>query len=129
MAIQQFETTVQKEGTRVFINLPFTPQAAWGQSVRYVKGTLNGVEFHASIAVRHGPCFMPLNKDLQKSASLSVGDTLTVTMEPDEAQVELHAGGIRPGAQRCAGSRPVLRNAHGVPAQYLPQMDHWREES
>ncbi|MBI1257729.1 MAG: DUF1905 domain-containing protein [Chloroflexi bacterium] len=88
MALQTFETTVQKEGTRVFINLPFTPQAAWGQAVRYVKGTLNGVEFHGSIAVRHGPCFMPLNKDLQKAASLSVGDILTVTMEPDEAQVE-----------------------------------------
>jgi len=89
MTLQTFETTIEKdERGRVFINLPFTAHAAWGQAVRYVKGTLNGVEFHGSIGVHHGQYFMPLNKDLQKSAALSVGDRLTVTMEPDEAQVE-----------------------------------------
>ena len=72
----------------VCINLPFTARAAWGQSVRYVKGTLNGVAFHGSIGVQHGQYFMPLNKDLQKAASLEVGDSLTVTMEPDQAQIK-----------------------------------------
>jgi hypothetical protein len=89
MSAQQFETTVQKdERGRVFINLPFTAQAVWGKAVRYVKGSLNGVEFRASIGVQHGQYFMPLNKDLQKAAVLTVGDAVKVTMEPDEAQIK-----------------------------------------
>lgn len=89
MAVQTFETTVQKdERGRVFINLPVTAQAAWGKAVRYVKGTLNGVEYRASIGVQHEQYFMPLNKDLRKAAALNVGEAVKVTMEPDEAQVK-----------------------------------------
>jgi hypothetical protein len=89
MTIQRFEAVVGSgERGRVFIDLPFTPQTTWGKAVRYVKGTLNGVEYRASIGVRGGQWFMPLNKDLQKAASLKPGDAVTVTIEPDEAQVE-----------------------------------------
>ena len=63
MALQTFETTVQKdERGRVFINLPFTAQAVWGQAVRYVKGTLNGVEFHGSIGVQQRAVFHALEQ-------------------------------------------------------------------
>jgi hypothetical protein len=88
-AVQQFETTVASgERGRVFINVPFTPQAAWGESVRYVKGTLNKVEYHASLGVRGGQYFMPLNKELQAQANLKPGDSVSVTMEPGIAQAE-----------------------------------------
>ncbi len=55
MSLQRFDTVVSSgERGRVFINLPFVPQAVWGNAVRYVKGTLNEVEFHASVGVRAG---------------------------------------------------------------------------
>ena len=89
MTIERFETQVASgERGRVFINLPFTPQAAWGKAVRYVKGTLNGVAFSASIGVRGGQYFMPLNKALQQEAKLKPGDSVSVTMEPNVAQAE-----------------------------------------
>ena len=88
-AIQQFDATVDSgERGRIFINVPFTPPSVWGKAVRYVKGTLNGTEYRASLGVRGGQYFMPLNKELQAQAKLKPGDKVSVTMEPDVAQVE-----------------------------------------
>lgn len=89
MSVQDFDTVVASgERGRVFINLPFTPQDVWGKSIRYVKGTINQKEFHASLGVRGGQYFMPLNKALQDQTRLKPGDHVRVSMEPDEAQVE-----------------------------------------
>jgi hypothetical protein len=89
MSLQSFETVVMSgDRGRVFINLPFTPQDVWGKNIRYVKGTLNQTEFHASIGVRGGQYYMPLNKELQSQFHLKPGDSVSVTMEPDEAQAE-----------------------------------------
>ena len=88
MPQQTFETTVESgERGRVFIVFPFDPAEVWGKKARhYVKGTLNGTPFQGSLGVRNGQHFMPLNKELQKSASLSPGDKVKVVVDADEAE-------------------------------------------
>jgi len=120
MALQRFDTVVASgERGRVFINLPFTPKAAWGKAVRYVKGTLNGTDYRASLGVRGGQYFMPLNKELQQQTRLKPGDRVDVTMEPDEAQVEEmpqdfeHALSAEPAAAQFFESlTPFQRNTY-----------------
>lgn len=88
MSQQTFETMIEAgERGRVFITFPFDPASVWGKKQRhYVKGTLNGTPFQGSLGIRDGQHFMPLNKDLQKSAGLSPGDQVKVVVEADEAQ-------------------------------------------
>lgn len=88
MSRKEFKTNVESgERGRIFIVLPFDPTESWGKKSRhYVKGTINGAEFAGSLGSRGGGYFMPLNKDLQKSAAVAPGDAVTVVMQPDEAQ-------------------------------------------
>lgn len=88
MSQQKFETVIESgERGRVFIVFPFDPVQVWGKKARhYVKGTLNGTSFQGSLGVRDGKHFMPVNKDLQKSAGVAPGDKVKVVVEADEAQ-------------------------------------------
>jgi hypothetical protein len=88
MSQQEFETVVESgERGRVFITFPFDPVKIWGKKQRhYVKGTLNGKDFSGSLGVRDGKHFMPLNKELQKSAGLKPGDAVKVIVNAAEAE-------------------------------------------
>ena len=58
---------------------------------------------------------MPLNKELQQKANLKPGDSVSVTMEPDEAQVEAlpedfeKAMNHEPAVQQFFGSLTVFQ--------------------
>jgi hypothetical protein len=90
MPNQRFKTTIQSgDRGRVFINLPFDPAAVWGKQKRhYVKGTINDFPFASSLGVSDGQYFMPLAKEFRDQAGLFTGDTITVDMELDAAQIE-----------------------------------------
>lgn len=84
---RSFEVRVGSgERGRVFVELPFDPHEAWGKKRRhYVAGTLAGADFQGSLGSRGGSFFMPLNKELRERAGVEAGQTVTVTMRPDEA--------------------------------------------
>jgi hypothetical protein len=88
MPARTFETTVETgERGRVFITIPFNPQAAWGKQSRYyVSGTINGTPYSGSLGVRNGVFFMPVNKEIQQAAGIAPCDNVSVTMDADAAQ-------------------------------------------
>lgn len=87
MSREKFKTKVEAgERGRVFITIPFAPQDKWGKKSRhFVKGTVNATAFSGSLGTRGGIHFFPINKELQETAAIGPGDTVTVVIEPQEA--------------------------------------------
>ena len=67
------------------IDLPFDVAKAWGSRGRVsVKGTINGFAFRSSIFPSgRGTHHMMVNKGMKEAAGASAGDSVTVTLEPD----------------------------------------------
>lgn len=67
--------------------VPFDVEKAFGTKARVaVRGTINGFAFRSSIMPRgDGTHYMAVNREMQKGASATAGDTVSVTMEPDTA--------------------------------------------
>jgi hypothetical protein len=73
------------------ILVPFDPEVRWRRPPVsldprrdgwLVKGTVNGVRFDAYIGKRWGRFFVIIDPELRAAAKLSVGDTLTMVLEP-----------------------------------------------
>jgi hypothetical protein len=71
--------------------VPFDPEAVWRQKpVKLdprrdgwlVKGTLNGVRFDGYIGYRWRRYFLIIDPELREAAKVSVGDTLSLVVEP-----------------------------------------------
>ena len=88
MTAQVFDTVLKwSERGRVYIEIPFSPADVWGKQPRYyVSGRLNGTSFHGSLGASDGMYVLPVNKALQKKASLKVGDSVTVTIKRAKPQ-------------------------------------------
>ncbi|HZS44436.1 MAG TPA: DUF1905 domain-containing protein [Blastocatellia bacterium] len=75
------------------VEVPFNPTEKWsieprklwpGRNGHIVKGKLNGVSFHSCIVPRMKRFFMLIDDDLQAAAGVSAGDTIKVSIQPDE---------------------------------------------
>lgn len=71
--------------------VPFDPEVAWGRKpVRLaprrdgwlVKGTINRMRFDGYIGNRWGRFFLIVDEDLREALGVSVGDTLSLVLEP-----------------------------------------------
>jgi hypothetical protein len=82
---QKFFTLLYSSSTWVCVAVPFNVQEAFGTKGRMaVKGTLNGLEFRSSLFPNgDGTHFMMINKTMQKSTGLKVGDTAKIEIEED----------------------------------------------
>lgn len=89
-AVKTFTARVETgERGRVFIAVPFDPNATWGKRPRhYVHGTIDGTAFSGSLGSRAGVAFFPLNKDLQIEAAISIGSVVEVILTPAPAETE-----------------------------------------
>lgn len=74
-------------GTWVYATLPFDAARVFKtKSQIKVKGTLNGAEFRSSLMPHgDGRHFIVVNKAMRAAAKAEVGDTITLTLEPDAA--------------------------------------------
>jgi len=66
---------------------PFSVEKTWGTKARVpVKGTMNGHAFRCSLfPMGNGKHCIMVNKDMQKGAGASQGDTVSVVLEMDTA--------------------------------------------
>jgi hypothetical protein len=128
MSRQRFQATVEVgERGRVFITLPFDPRQVWGPSRRfYVRGTLAGNSFSASLGARGGRFFMPLNKDLQDRTGAAVGKVIHVQMEPERAEEPELPGDI---AAALKGSPAAMALFDGLTPFYRNQWIAWITEA
>jgi hypothetical protein len=92
--MQRFTAKIEsRERGRVLLVVPFDPVVVWGKRRRhYVRGTMNGTPFSGSLGVRGRDVFIPVSKELRRSASVNAGDTVDVEMELAEESLGDAAG-------------------------------------
>ncbi|HXE89746.1 MAG TPA: YdeI/OmpD-associated family protein [Terriglobales bacterium] len=89
-AVQKFRAklTGQGEGKAWTILVPpFSVEKTWGTKARVpVKGTINGYPIRCSLfPMGNGKHCIMVNKEMQKGAGATQGDTVSVVLEPDAA--------------------------------------------
>jgi len=92
---QAFTATVQKEGSRVFIPLPFDPQTIWGVKQRHhVRGTINNITIRGSLGSDSEHYFLLLGAAWRRDNGIEAGATVHVILEPEGPQQETLAPDI-----------------------------------
>lgn len=76
-----FEAIVQKEGSFIFVAIPFSPREAWGARPRYsVTGTINGISVRGTLGVLGQAYFLRLGKPWMRDGKIKIGDNVTVQL-------------------------------------------------
>ena len=89
--LKKFRGRLEPDHTRlnwVIVRMPFDPAKTWKvPKPRRVQGTINGYTFRTSLF--SGPLpgsFLLINKAMLKHGNLALGDTATITLEPDQGE-------------------------------------------
>lgn len=93
---QQFDGTVQVgERNRVFIALPFDPQAVWGQKARHhIRGTINGRMIRGPLDNEGPDYYIMLGPAWRRDSGIGAGDRVSVTIEAEGPQQDSLAADI-----------------------------------
>ena len=76
-----FAATVQKEGSFIFVAIPFAPREAWGAKPRYaVTGTINGISVRGTLGVLEQDYFLRLGKTWMQDSEIEVGESVKVRL-------------------------------------------------
>lgn len=64
--------------------VPFDPGSQWAQMVRLrVRGEINGAKFRTSLFADRDGFYLLINRQTQRAAGVTCGDTVEVSLEPD----------------------------------------------
>ncbi len=85
MPQRKFEVVLQSEGPGLFIEVPFDVKAEFGRAKLPVIVSINGYEYRSTVAVYGGKYFLPVKKEHRDAAGVAAGQTVRVTLKPDEA--------------------------------------------
>ena len=84
---QTFITKVHKEGSFVFIPLPFLPREVWGLRPRYhVSGTVNGCTIRGCLGAQGSEYFLRLGAAWIRDNGIGSGTEVTVCLAPEGPQ-------------------------------------------
>jgi len=109
---------------------PSTPTPIWGKRLRhYVRETIDGTAFSGSLGSRAGAAFVPLSKNLQMAATVSIGSVVEVTLQPAPAETEVVSADLTVAPGDDGYSTPGFRIAHALPAQPIRALDRGCEEA
>jgi len=101
------------------VMVPFDPEQKWSQKpVRLdprregwlIRGTANGVRFDGYIGYRWNRFFIIIERDLREAAKVSVGDVLTMVIEPTMSMRVL----VRARAQSKVTTAPKKGRADAI---------------
>lgn len=88
MKAKTFKTVIAKSGSRVYIAIPFDPNAEWGIKQRhYITGTVNGHGVRGSLGSNGQHYFLPLGAAWRRDAMLDAGAEVTVSLSPEGPQL------------------------------------------
>ena len=81
MATNKFKAKIEKAGSRVFVAVPFDPNAAWGVKRRhYVAGTIDGKMIRGSLGADGERYFVPLGAAWRRDNGLEAGAAVSVEL-------------------------------------------------
>lgn len=73
------------ESTFTYVRVPFDAQTVFGKGRPPVRVTLNGYEYHSTLAPYGGLYYLPVNQAVRAGAQVNAGDRVSVVLEADEA--------------------------------------------
>jgi len=80
-----FKTTLVVNDDTSYVPVPFDPKAVFGKVRAPIVITLNGHSYRSTIFAMDGCVGVPLRKSNREAAGVTGGQTLSVTLELDEA--------------------------------------------
>lgn len=87
MTTQKFKGIIEKVGSRVFVAVPFAPNAVWGVKVRHhIAGTVNGCAVRGSLGSDGTRYFLLLGAAWRRDNGLAPGAAVTVELLPEGPQ-------------------------------------------
>jgi hypothetical protein len=89
MTLQRFKATLARSGSRVFLPIPFNPNAVWGVKQRHhITGSVNGCRVRGSLGSDGKQFFLPLGLAWRRDNGLEAGASVEVVLSPEGPQSE-----------------------------------------
>jgi hypothetical protein len=115
MDTQTFSATIEKNGTRLLIALPFDPNGVWGEKERHhINGTVNGFAFRGQLSMEGPLYYLKLGPAWLRDSGLSAGAPVEVSITPEGPQGDRLPADVRaaleadPGANTFFESLPTF---------------------
>ncbi len=89
MTEQRFQATLISAGQRVWIEIPFDPDTAWGRKERHhVRGTINDWPIRGPLSVEAGRVVLSLGAAWRRGNGLAAGHRVQVALTPEGPQLD-----------------------------------------
>lgn len=106
MTRQSFTTTVAKRGSRVYIAVPFDPNAVWGVKPRHhIRGLVNGCVVRGSLGSDGAEYFLPLGAAWRRDNGVEAGAEVAVELAPEGPQ----SGSLAPDVTAALEAAPEAK--------------------
>ncbi|MCE7984198.1 MAG: DUF1905 domain-containing protein [Caldilinea sp. CFX5] len=127
MTEQSFQTTVQKQGSRVFVLLPFDPNQSWGAKERHnVHGAINGVTIRGTLLLDGGSYYLALGPAWRRASGIEAGANVTVQLTAEGPQVATMAADL---SAAFAGAPTAQEFFNSLPTFYQKNYMRWVESA
>jgi len=111
MTTQRFKTMVDKEGSRIYIAIPFNPNEVWGVKQRHhITGTVNGCAVRGSLGSDGSQYFLPLGAVWRRDNRVEAGAEVEVMLAPEGPQADTLASDIVAALESEAEARAFFES-------------------
>ena len=111
MTTQRFKTMVAKEGSRIYIAIPFNPNEVWGVKQRHhISGTVNGCAVRGSLGSDGSQYFLPLGAVWRRDNRVEAGAEVEVMLAPEGPQADTLASDIVAALESEAEARAFFES-------------------
>lgn len=106
MTAQRFKAVIAKSGSRIFIALPFDPNAVWGVKQRHhITGSVNGCAVRGSLGSDGKQAFLLLGAAWRRDNGFDAGAHVNVVLSPEGPQSEQ----LSPDVAKALGAEPQAK--------------------
>lgn len=124
---QRSHATVQKAGSKTYVEIPFEPNEVWGDKERhYVTETVGSCKFRGLLLFDGSQFVLPLGAAWVRDNPVKVGDVVAVELEPDGPVLERLDADI---ASAIAGDPQAKRFFESVAPFYRKNAIRWIESA
>jgi hypothetical protein len=124
---QEFQSAIQKLGSRVGILIPFDPNQVWGQKERHdIHGTINGQRIRGKLEMQPEGYVLSLGPTWRRGCNIDVDAQVTVVIEPEGP----HLGNLAEDvATALTGAPAALIFFNSLPTFYRKNYLRWIESA
>ncbi len=92
---QKFESTLQQQGSRVLLVLPFDPNVVWGTRERHhIRGTIDGKMFRGPLVLDGDSYVLSIGAAWRRDCGIAAGATVSLVLWPEGPQLGTMADDI-----------------------------------